>query len=236
LENKGRACQSKQGLDYNFYKFSKEVFMDSFSIWHWLIVVAIVLIFALAGNFVASNNKSLVVKKFFVNPEARDDGVYVEIIGRQSGLIAWIFALLKIDPTLEMRVRYDKVEYMSSSFSGFNRVVLPIQSVSSVFFGVVRPWLKALSWLFLFLVSAYAAAEAGSTVAVIGLSITGVVVAILIFVLGRVRSIGFTEMTGDKYTLRLKRSVIEGQEISEENLAEIAAIIIAILEAHKKAA
>jgi len=62
------------------------------------------------------------------------------------------------------------------------------------------------------------------------------VVAILIFVLGRVRSIGFTEMTGDKYTLRLKRSVIEGQEISEENLAEIAAIIIAILEAHKKAA
>ena len=81
--------------------------MDSFSIWHWLIVVASVLIFALAGNVVASNNKSLVVKKFFVNPEPRDDGVYVEIIGRQSGLIAWIFALLKIDPTLEMRVRYD---------------------------------------------------------------------------------------------------------------------------------
>ena len=51
--------------------------MDSFSIWHWLIVVAIVLIFALAGNVVASNNKSLVVKKFFVNPEPRDDGVYV---------------------------------------------------------------------------------------------------------------------------------------------------------------
>ena len=71
--------------------------------------------------------------------------------------------------------------------------------------------------------------------AVIGLSITGVVIAILIFVLGRVRSIGFTEMTGAKYTLRLKRSVIEGQEISEENLAEIAAIIIAILQAHKKA-
>ena len=52
----------------------------------------------------------------------------------------------------------------------------------------------------------------------------------MIFVLGRERSIGFTEMTGDDYALRLKRSVIEGQEISEERLAEIAAIIIALLD------
>jgi hypothetical protein len=58
----------------------------------------------------------------------------------------------------------------------------------------------------------------------------------LVFVLGRVRSIGFTEVTGTKYNLRLKRSVIEGQEISEENLAEITAIILALLDVHKKAA
>jgi hypothetical protein len=209
--------------------------MGSFSIWHWLIVAAIIFIAALAGNLVSGNNKTLVVKKFFVSPEPRNDGVYVEIIGRDSGLIAWFFSLIKIDPTLEMRVKYDKVEYMSSSFSGFNRVVLPVHSVSSVFFGVHRPWLKAMTWLSIFLVGAYAAAEAGSTTAVIGLSVTGVLVAILVFVLGRVRSIGFTEMTGTKYNLRLKRSVIEGQEISEEHLAKIAAIIVTLLDAHKKA-
>jgi hypothetical protein len=209
--------------------------MGSFSVWHWVIVVAIVFIVTFAGNALASNHKTLVVKKFFVNPEPRDDGVYVEIIGRESGLISWFFALLKIDPTLEMRVRYDKVEYMSASFSGFNRVVLPIHSVSSVFFGVLRPWLKALSWLFIFLLGAYAAAEAGSTAAVIGLTTVGVVVAVLVFILGRVRSIGFTEMTGTKYNLRLKRSIIEGQEISEESLAEIAAITLALLDVHKKA-
>ena len=60
-----------------------------------------------------------------------------------------------------------------------------------------------------------------------GFGLAGVVVAVLIFVLGRERSIGFTEMTGDDYALRLKRSVIEGQEISEERLAEIAAIMSA---------
>lgn len=92
-----------------------------------------------------------------------------------------------------------------------------------------------MTWLLVFLAGAYAGAEAGSTGAVIGLTLAGVVVAVLIFVLGRERSIGFTEMTGDDYALRLKRSVIEGQEISEERLAEIAAIIIALLDAHKKA-
>jgi hypothetical protein len=209
--------------------------MGTFSIWHWFILIAIVLVVMTFGDLVVGNNRTLVVKKFFVSQEPREDGVYVEIIGRQSGLIAWFFALLKIDPTLEMRVRYEKVEYMASSFSGFTRVVLPISSVSSIFFGVVRPWLKSLLWLFIFLIGAYAAAEAGSTVTVIGLTITGVLVAILIFVLGRVRSIGFTEMTGDNYTLRLKRSVIEGQEISEAHLSKIAAIIISLLDAHKKA-
>jgi hypothetical protein len=209
--------------------------MDSFSIWHWLIVSAIFLVVLLAGNVMANKNGALVVKKFFASPSPREDGVYVEIVGRQSGLIAWFFALLKLDPTLEMRVRYDKVEYMAASFSGFQRVILPIHSVSSVAFGVVRPWLKALSWLLIFLVAAYAAAEVGSTGAVIGLTLAGVAVAVLIFVLGRERSIGFTEITGDDYALRLKRSVIEGQEISEERLAEIAAIIIALLDVHKKA-
>jgi hypothetical protein len=219
----------------NFFTQFSGVTMDSFSIWHGLIVMTAVLVVLLAGSLMANKNGALVVKKFFVSPSPRDDGVYVEIIGRQSGLIAWLFALLKIDPTLEMRVRHDKVEYMAASFSGFERVILPIHSVSSVFFGVVRPWLKALSWLLIFLVGAYAAAEAGSTGAVIGLTLAGVVVAVLIFVLGRERSIGFTEMTGDDYALRLKRSVIEGQEISEERLAEIAAIIVALLDAHKKA-
>jgi hypothetical protein len=208
--------------------------MGSFSIWHWLIVIAIVFFVALASSIIANKNGALVVKKFFVSPTPREDGVYVEIVGRQSGLIAWLFALLKIDPTLEMRVRHEKVEYISASFSGFHRVILPIHSVSSVFFGVVRPWFKALTWLFIFLAGAYAAAEAGSSGAVIGLTLAGVAVAVLIFVLGRERSIGFTEMTGDDYALRLKRSVIEGQEISEERLVEIAAIIIALLDEHKK--
>ncbi|PUE43866.1 hypothetical protein [Limnohabitans sp. Hippo3] len=39
--------------------------MDSFSIWHWLIVIAVVLVVLLAGNLVANKSGALVVKKFF---------------------------------------------------------------------------------------------------------------------------------------------------------------------------
>jgi hypothetical protein len=149
-------------------------------------------------------------------------------------LIAWLFALMRIDPTLEMRVRYTKVEYVVSNFTGFTRTVLPIESVSSVFFGVHRPWKKALGWLLFFIALAYGAAEFGSTSGTLGLLVFGLIVAILVFVFNRLRQIGFTDVTGEDYALVLKRSVIEGQEISEQQLDEITRIVLALLDAHKK--
>jgi len=207
--------------------------MGSFSIWHLLIllIVAFTAFLGVAGRRAGG---ALVVKKFFSSPSPRDDGVYVEIVGRQSGLVAWLFALLKLDPTIEMRVKYTRVEYMAASFSGFNRVILPIESVASVFFGVSRPWLSALFWLLAFLAGAYVAAEIGSTPWVLGLILVGIVVAVLVFVLQRQRVIGFTDVTGEDYVLVLKRSVIEGKEITEQTLDEISRIILALVDEHKK--
>ena len=207
--------------------------MGSLSIWH----VLIVLIIALVGFLGFAGRRAggaLVVKKFFNSSTPRDDGVYVEIVGRQSGLMAWLFALMKIDPTIEMRVRYTKIEYMASSISGFNRVILPIESVASVFFGVNRPWLLSLTWLVIFLLGAFAAAEIGSTPAVLGLIVVGAIVAVLIFIFNRQRVIGFTDVTGEDYELVLKRSIIEGKEITEQTLDEISKIILALVDEHKK--
>lgn len=208
--------------------------MGSFSVWHWVVIGLIVVVLLVAAKASSGLSGPLVVKKFFVSNTPREDGVYIEIVGRQSGLIAWLFALLRIDPTLEMRVRYTKVEYVVSNFTGFTRIVLPIESVSSVFFGVHRPWKKAVGWLLFFVVLAYMAAEMGSTGATLGLLVVGLIIAILVFVFNRLRQIGFTDVTGDDYALVLKRSVIEGQEISESQLDEITRIVLALLDAHKK--
>ena len=102
-------------------------------------------------------------------------------------------------------------------------------------FGTVRPWGKALFWFLLFVAGAYAAAEMGETKWVVISVVVGLVVAILVYILNRELTIGVTEVTATTYPLVLKRSVIEGQEISEAKLAEISQIFVALLDAHKAA-
>ena len=118
---------------------------------------------------------SLVVKKFFVNSTPREDGVYVEIVARQSGFFAWLFALFKLDPSFSLKILFDKVTYESSSWHGFTRVIMPIHSVSSIFFGTVRPWRQALFWFVMFAFGASMAAQAGSTGWTLALVLIGVV-------------------------------------------------------------
>jgi len=178
---------------------------------------------------------ALVIKKIFVSNVPREDGVYVEILARQSGFFSWLFALFGLDPSYSLNILYDKVIYQSSSISGFHKVILPIHSVSSIFFGTVRPWGKALAWFLLFIGGAYAAAELGETKWVVVSVLLGFIVAVLVYILNRELTIGVTEVTRENYPLVLKRSVIEGQEISEAELAEISQIFVALLDAHKSA-
>ena len=176
---------------------------------------------------------ALVVKKFFVNSTPREDGLYVEIVGRESGLLAWFFALLKLDPNYSLRIFYDKIYYEASSIFGFRKVIMPIDSVSSIYFGTVRPWGKALLWFLIFAGAAFGAAQMEETNWAIGLAVVGVVIAILVFIFNRQLTIGVSEVTGTSYEMTLMRSVIEGQEISEKKLEEITQIFTAILDAHK---
>lgn len=178
---------------------------------------------------------ALVIKKFFVSNEPREDGVYVEIQARQSGFFSWLFALFGLDPNYSLSILFDKVIYQASSLNGFHKVILPIQSVSSIYFGTVRPWGKALFWFLLFVGGAYAAAEMGETNWVVFSVVAGLIIAILVYILNRELTIGVTEVTAATYPLVLKRSVIEGQEISEAKLAEISQIFVALLDAHKAA-
>jgi hypothetical protein len=67
----------------------------------------------------------------------------------------------------------------------------------------------------------------------IGLTVAGIVIAVLVFILNRELTIGVNEVTDTPYEMTLKRSIIEGQEISEQKLEEITQIFTAILDAHK---
>ena len=208
--------------------------MGSFSIWHFVIVLVIIIMSVFSVSALSASTSALVVKKFHASETPRDDGAYVEIIARQSGLAAWLFALLKIDPTYEMKIFFTRIEYLTTSFSGFNRLIVPFDSVSSTFVGVSRPWLKAIMVFFIFLALAVGAGQADSIFGAVILMLLGIGFAVLVFILNRQLLIGFNESIGDAHFMRLQRSVIEGVTIDEKKLEEITLIIIAILEEHKK--
>jgi len=175
---------------------------------------------------------ALVIKRWFSDVSPREDGCYVEVVGRESGLLSWFLSLLSIDSSYSLHVQYDKLFYESRSVFGYRRVVLPVASVSSMYFGYSKPWKLALFWFALFGFGAFALTELDlwgwSALALL----LGVGVATLVFILNRELTLGLSEQNGEEYELQFKRSVIENQEISEQSLERITRIFIAIVDAH----
>ena len=175
---------------------------------------------------------ALVVKKWHSDVRPRDDGAYVDIVARQAGLISWLLALLKVDPQYTLRITFDKVIYEARSVFGYQRVVLPIASVSSLHFGYAKPWKWVLFWLVIFSASARLAWTLDYPVSAGLLVLAGLVVAMLVLIFKRSLAIGIRDQDGHDYSLQLKRSVIEGQEINEKALERITEIVVAIVDRH----
>jgi hypothetical protein len=176
---------------------------------------------------------TLVVKSWHSDVAPRDDGTYVEIIARESGLFSWVMTLFRIDPRHSLQIQYDKIIYESRSIWGYRRVMLPIASVSSLHFGYSKPWKLAAMILALFGTAGYVAMELEEPGWAAFLGLAGIIGAVTAFLLNKVLSIGVKEATGDDYDLYLKRSFIEGQEVNEESLGRITEIFVAVLDAHK---
>jgi hypothetical protein len=111
--------------------------------------------------------------------------------------------------------------------------VLPLASVSSLYFGYAKPWKLALFWFALFAFGAFMAVDMHEWGWAGLLLLLGIIIAVLIFIFNKVLTLGVSEQNGDNYTLQFKRSVIEGEEINEQSLERITQIFIAIVDAHK---
>jgi hypothetical protein len=188
------------------------------------------------GPFLISGKEvvmALVVKSWFSDVSPREDGCYVEVVGRESGIISWFLALLGIDPNYSLQMQYDKLFYEARSVFGYRRVVLPLASVSSLYFGYAKPWKLALFWFALFAFGAFMAADMHEWGWAGLLFLLGIIISVLIFIFNKVLTLGVSEQNGDSYTLQFKRSVIEGQEINEQSLERITQIFVAIVDAHK---
>ncbi len=133
-----------------------------------------------------------------------------------------MFSLLGIDATTTLQVSDTRIEFERGSLSGFVRRLTPFGHISSSYYGSHKPWKTALGILSLCL---FIGSAIQSGWAFLLFLLIGVVGGGLYYFLNKELMIGFNEDSGASAVITFKRSVIEGQEIDEEQLKKIIIVI-----------
>ena len=158
---------------------------------------------------------SLVIKQWYADTSKNEDGNFVHIVGREAGLLSWLLSLFKIDPTNEVEVKDNLLKFTTSSLAGQEKRLIPMNSITSAYYGYKKPWKMAL-FLGVILMPLF------------GL---GLLVGPLYYILNKSLTVGVVEASGWIGAFSFKRSIIEGQNISEEDAYRVIEIIRTLIEA-----
>jgi len=162
------------------------------------------------GFAVTASSAALVIKEATINEQGP---LYVRIVGRKPGLIAWLLNLVKIDSTTIFEVYEDRIEFTEGSLSGRFKETIPLSRICNLGTGYVKP--------FIFLVLAF-------------ISIPLIAVIIGIFTLPLFLFLYFYNKSMVIYAIPnsargasivFKRSLIEGVNITEEDADKVITIL-----------
>ena len=131
------------------------------------------------------------------------------IRGRQEGFLSWFLSLVGVDATTTLRIDQQTVFFEAGSLAGFQQRVIPLTSLSSCYFGYTKPWREAIALGILLL-------------PLFGL---GLILGPLYYFLNKKLSLGVIEASGVLNGIEFKRSVIEGQNINEEEGRRVIALV-----------
>lgn len=157
---------------------------------------------------------SLVIKKWYAGNDANENGDFVHLVGREAGLLSWLLSVFKIDPTNEVEIKENLIKFTSSSLAGKEHRIIPLNSISSAYYGYEKPWKMALIL----------------TLLLMPIFFIGLIVGPLYYVLNKNLTVGVVESSGWVGTFSFKRSVIEGQNINEEDAYKVIEIIRTLIE------
>jgi hypothetical protein len=158
---------------------------------------------------------SLVIKKWYAGDKANENGNYVHLMGREAGLLSWVLSLFKIDATNEVEIKDNLIKFTSSSLAGQEKRIIPLNSITSAYYGYEKPWKMALIL----------------TVLLMPLFFIGLIVGPLYYILNKNLTVAIIESSGWVGSFSFKRSVIEGQNINEEEAYKVIEIIRVLIEA-----
>lgn len=179
-------------------------------------------------------------------PDNKD--YYVKITGRKQGVVSWMLALLGVSPIVAIKVSGTRLEFTQGSLSGTVHRIIPLPGICSTIYGYHKPWKEALglfvflAWLVIGVVSAAVnpgpSRHGGDIGAGMGIVLAGVAVDMavtaLYFFLNRKLTLGFVENSGVISAIQFKRSVIENQDINEEQAGHVCELVQMAVEARQR--
>lgn len=176
------------------------------------------------GSSFRIGGPTLVLRKFIIHDHPQD-GVLVEVIGRASGVMAWLLTVLGFDAETRLTVSDKGLAFNSSSLFGQIVQTAPFQSVSSTHCGYSKPiGLLMLGAFFVFggLFSSFGRYGSFKSF-LIGLIIGGIFLAIYYF--SKKMAISFETTGGMMMGMSFKRSAIENVDINIEKVKQAIELI-----------
>lgn len=180
-----------------------------------------------------------VIKYWHASNQPDADGNYVLIQGRREGLVSWLLSLLKIEPSIEIRVTGNEVRFSEGSFQGQNEAITPMRGICTTVWGFEKPFFKALVLFFIFgfifsslgfgLGQNMGGAGIGMLGALVGIALA-LGIAALVYFLNKVFTIGFVANSGAVHWIRFKKSMIEGHEINEQQAEYVSQVMLHLIE------
>jgi hypothetical protein len=164
-----------------------------------------------------------------------ENGNYVHIVGRSSGLLAGLLSLLRVDPRTRIAIGIERLEYKRSTLAGTESRMVPLESISSAYYGYHKPWRESAAILALFALVAWVVMRdpMGWPIA-IGVLLAGAVFATVHYLFNRTLVLGFIEHSGLVSGIHFKRSVVEGAHIDENAARQICKVVQRLLEARQR--
>lgn len=186
---------------------------------------------------------ALVIKAWRADTKPIDkENNYVNIVGRESGLIAWILSLTGIDITTRLLVGIDRIEFSIVSLAGTETRLIPLECVCSSYYGYYKPWKVAVFIVALFMSFGTAIGmgaigdrpfDSAFTSFMLATGF-GAIVALVYYFLNRTLTLGFVEHSGVVNGIEFKRSVIENKDINQEQGASVCVIVQRLIESKHK--
>jgi hypothetical protein len=160
---------------------------------------------------------ALATKEFKIVPEGDPEGRFVRIVGRPSGLFAFLLHLIKVDTTTTFEVFRDRVVFTNANLSGALTTTIPLSRVVATQSGYFKPTLYLLF---------------GFLTLPLALTIVGAIVPLFFFVLYAVRKTllvsALTQGDADA-AIAFKKGVLQGVEVSKEDADRVVVLINQLL-------